>query len=409
MPRKLLLITYAFPPMQAPESYLSAKALSALQGFDVEVLTINPAHLGLTLDRSMTSFVESHFKCVHYVTPPKWFGPELFRSLRYVMVLPDRFRIFNSSMLEAALKINVQAYDVVMSWSQWHSVHLVAAEVKRRFPEIRWVSHMSDPWADNPFLPRVPGFSYIQRLIEQRVIRMADSIHFTTVETQNLVMKNYPDEYFSKAHVLPHCYVSDLYKKRENGSQTRDQWVIRYLGNFYGPRNPKNLARALSLLQTKCPELLQGVRVEIVGRWIDNARWRPQDEGVVGEELFVFKQPVEYCKSLSLMSDADMLLILDAPFEQSIFFPSKLVDYIGAKRPILALTPEGSCAEILRKVGGLVASPSSVESIIDGLVMAIMKMKNGTAPEPEPSAILEYEAASVGRRYDILLGKLIDR
>ena len=109
------------------------------------------------------------------------------------------------------------------------------------------------------------------------------------------------------------------------------------------------------------------------------------------------------------MSDADMLLILDAPVEQSVFFPSKLVDYIGAKRPIFALTPEGACADILRKVGGLVASPSSVESIKDGLVMAIRRMKSGTAPEPDPSAALEYEAASVGRCYDILLGELIDR
>ena len=48
-----------------------------------------------------------------------------------------------------------------------------------------------------------------------------------------------------------------------------------------------------------------------------------------------------------------MLLILDAPFDISVFFPSKLVDYIGAQKPILAITPEGSCADIVRRLGVL--------------------------------------------------------
>ena len=51
-----------------------------------------------------------------------------------------------------------------------------------------------------------------------------------------------------------------------------------------------------------------------------------------------------------------MLLILDAPFKISVFFPSKLVDYIGANKPILAITPEGSCAEIVRKLGFVLLS-----------------------------------------------------
>jgi hypothetical protein len=45
---------------------------------------------------------------------------------------------------------------------------------------------------------------------------------------------------------------------------------------------------------------------------------------------------VGYQESLKLMSEADALLVIDAPADQSVFLPSKLIDYIGAGRPISA-------------------------------------------------------------------------
>lgn len=406
MTRRLLLITYAFPPMQAPEAYLSAKALSKLQEFDVDVLTIDPASLGLSLDQSMGGFVARHFGKVYRTAPPAWLGQRSFYLLRWVTAFPDRFRVFNPCMLKAALKLRIQDYDIVMSWSQWHSVHLVAASLKRKFPEIPWVAHMSDPWADNPFLPKIPGLAAIQRRLERKVIRDADSVHFTTIETQDLVMRKYPRDWKKKAHVIPHAYASELYPNIVESVGLGERWLVRYLGNFYGPRNPKKLARALALLQKNSPDLVRDVRIEIVGRWIDNPGWRPVDEGVHGD-LLVLGQPVSYCDSLSLMREADMLLILDAPFEKSVFFPSKLVDYIGADRPILAFTPDGACANILKKLGGIIASPETVLSIRDGFELAIQQLKSARAVKPDKLQAKQYDVSNVSDKYNAALKNLI--
>jgi hypothetical protein len=404
MPRRLLLITYAFPPVQAPESYLSAKALSGLRAFDVDVFTIDPSRLGLPEDRSLDDFIGCHFKRIYRVNPPRWLGPKIFRWLRYLVAFPDRFRTLNAGMVKAALGLNIQHYDLIISWSQWHSIHLAAAEIKRQFPGIPWIVHMSDPWADNPFLPRIPGFSAMQRLMERKVIAHADAIHFTTNETLALVMRNYPAAWAEKAHVLPHTYATELYPEPVP-ARWDGRWVIRYLGNFYGPRNPRSLARALAELQKSQPSLLEGVAIELVGRWIDNAQWHPEDEGVQGS-LLVFRKPVSYRESLRLMRDSDMLLILDAPFEVSVFFPSKLVDYIGAGCPILAFTPDGACADVLRKVGGMVFSPATIASIQRGLEVAIGQLKSGSAPRPTLSVAGQYDAICVGAQYDALLENL---
>ena len=43
-----------------------------------------------------------------------------------------------------------------------------------------------------------------------------------------------------------------------------------------------------------------------------------------------------------MISNADYLLVIDAPLESSPFFPSKLADYIGAQKPIIGLTSKTS-------------------------------------------------------------------
>ena len=57
-----------------------------------------------------------------------------------------------------------------------------------------------------------------------------------------------------------------------------------------------------------------------------------------------------------LMETADLLLIVDAPARLSVFLPSKLVDYLGARRPILSLTPEGAARRVTREAGFWAAS-----------------------------------------------------
>ena len=59
--------------------------------------------------------------------------------------------------------------------------------------------------------------------------------------------------------------------------------------------------------------------------------------------------------SLALMKNADYLFLIDAAVpsnRQSVFFPSKLAEYLGSGKPIVGLTPkQGATARILRELG----------------------------------------------------------
>ena len=151
---KLLLLTYAFSPLQAPESFLAAKSLSKINNYTVDVLTLDYSDLGISIDTSLNDYVTINFGKIFRIKPPSWINKRSFNFIRYISHFPDKFSLFNSLIFKKALAMNVNEYDAIITWSQSHSIHLAALKIKNKFPNLPWIAHLSDPWADNPFLIR---------------------------------------------------------------------------------------------------------------------------------------------------------------------------------------------------------------------------------------------------------------
>ncbi len=88
---------------------------------------------------------------------------------------------------------------------------------------------------------------------------------------------------------------------------------------------------------------------------------RPQAHGVA--ELVSFVPPVPRREAYQHQVDADALLLVTAPGVRSVA-TSKLYDYIGAGRPILALAQDNAAAEIVERFElGLTAPPGDSAAI----------------------------------------------
>ena len=403
---KLLLLTYAFSPHQAPEAFLAAKSLSKIDSYTVDVLTLDYDGLGVSIDTSINHYVEKNFGKIFRVKPPSWINKSSFNFLRYISHFPDKFSIFNNLVFKKAIDIDVYKYDAIITWSQSHSIHLAALKIKKKFPKLPWIAHLSDPWADNPFLLRYFGYRTFQKPLEKKVIKNANAINFTTNLTRMMVMKKYPKDWINKTYVTPHSYDLSLYSsKRENIS---DDLKIAYFGNFYGPRNPVNFLKALEIIHNEDKNFFKNILFQFIGKWIGNENWNLGDLNLP-KNLVRTEKSISYITSLKRMLDADMLLILDAPFDISVFFPSKLVDYIGAQKPILAITPEGSCADIVREAGGLVYSPDTIESIQNGIKSAIKSLRFRTSKSILLNQMPHFSNKFVSKQYQLLIDQVINK
>ena len=214
-----------------------------------------------------------------------------------------------------------------------------------------------------------------ERDAEARVVARASALVFTNHFAADLVMAKYPEALRAKARVIPHTTDPDLLREiatiapaPAGGRPMR----LSHVGNlFAGRRRANALFEALAMLHRR--RSLAG-RLELVlvgaGSGLYEARGRVFELSL--ESIVTFHPRVSHLESLKAMAASDVLVIIDAPAQTNVFTPSKLVDYLMARRPMLALTPPtGSTAEILAATGDPIVDgddANQIAGVIEGLL-----------------------------------------
>lgn len=291
--------------------------------------------------------------------------------------------------------------DVLVTFGQPMVDHLAGLSIKRK-TGVRWIAHFSDPWADNPLDPKAGDW----RTSEERVLQAADLTIFTSQETVDLVYAKYPPSWHAKARVLPHAYDASIYPESNQGNE---RLTVRYLGNLFAGRGPEPLFQALAILRDHSPALIERSRFEFIGEAPRDFCTHPLIAQLPSGCVEFFPK-VSYLQSLALAKSADLLLNIDAPAETSVFLPSKLVDYIGAGRPIFGITPPGAAAGLIGDLGGWTADPRDPSQIAAQLIGALTYVEQHRDTLWGNCEIrARYEAGAVAAQFDQMVEELADR
>jgi len=314
---------------------------------------------------------------------------------------PDKFVNWKPAVVKAVdetVMSRAKKPDVLVTFGSPMSDHVIGLELKRRL-NLPWIAHFSDPWVDNIF----KNFNWLTKSInvalERRVIETADRVIFTSAETLDLVMRKYSPALRSKSRVLPHSFEirADLLTK-----ETSDSPVVRYVGDMYGQRTPEPLLRALRELLARDPDLLNEVRFEFVGSTHD-LKLNEMGLADLPKGLVTFQSTVSYEESLALMYSADGLLVIDAPAERSVFLPSKLIDYVGAAKPIFGITPPGTASRLITELGGWISDPSNKDATRQALgsfIRFITHRKGSNAEWGDQAVRSRFDAHVVAREFE---------
>jgi glycosyltransferase involved in cell wall biosynthesis len=394
---KVLVVSYAFPPMAFPRSI---QVSHLLKNLNASIVVICGEDHHQKLDPSIAPDIEKYFEHVFRVP---FHRPILFSYIDYVgrklyfpwSDRPDIYRKWNRRAYEKFLEWQVNSNyrpDILITFAQPMSDHLFGLEYKKR-TGIPWIAHFSDPWVDNPYLPKNPFLGKLNQRMERRVIENADAIIFTSPETIDVVMRKYPETWRKKVFYLPHGYDQRLYDPTFNPPS--HCYVIRSIGHFYGPRSPKLLFEAIEQIASESPQLLSDVVIELVGSL---GRFKVHHYPNAQKIIHCIGK-VPYIESLRLMQTAHCLLVIDAPAHFSVFFPSKLVEYIGTNRFIIAISPPGATSRVVKEVGGWIANPSEIQTVVEMLREVLVKR-----PEKLPLSITQYEKDIVSKEMIRIMG-----
>lgn len=368
----LLAISYNLPPNLYPQAIQVGRLLYNLSANIGAVCgTVEQLEDGLNCYPDFDDKLAFRLTVQHTPILSGWMHLLAIHGLPFYGRCPDEFKGWMRKAEQTVLDFlphSTSYPDAIISFGQPMTDHLLGLRLKKKL-NLPWIAHFSDPWADNLFNQRFFLSNILNRRMEKKVIREADQIIFTSEETLDLVMSKYPSNWHKKARVLPHCFESHFYPSVQTKSSI-DPYVIRYLGNFYNTRTPEPLFEGLAQILKQAPDALVNVQVELVGntpnRMLNSSAYKSLPEG-----LIKIVETQDYLKSLELMKSADLLLVIDAPIELSVFLPSKLIDYLGAGIPILGIVPPGTSSKLISRLGGKVANPDNISDVASALLYSI--------------------------------------
>lgn len=376
----IFAILYCYPPLLVPATMCYVKLLVGLReyGYNVDVLTIEPDSFDAPGERLIDSSlaqlipdgVVNHkiWSWETHLLIKSFKKLKLDQSLFYKLLQP-RKREWTFPAIRYLKKLNLNKYDLILSCSQPHCNHLIGYYLKKRTNK-PWIAYFSDPWTDSPYANYPSKKVYMYNLqLERTVVGHADRVLFTSEEMLRLVIKKYPEKTAEKCEVLPHSFVPDWYiLAGKEKLRTKNNRKIRMVqtGHFYGPRTPMPLLNMLNRLNQQ-DNISERIEIVFYGNMDVTYLNFIKEHRMDGFIKLVGTIP--YLESLSVMKDADYLLLIDAPLKkesESVFLPSKLIDYVGSGRPVIGITPgRGTSAKVLEDIGNITCDIEDERGIYD--------------------------------------------
>lgn len=363
--RRLLAVSWALPPLLTPRSLQVGRLLDALAriGWKIDVICVEAKsvpsrQIDETLDSQYNKLLSVHRVPEAITTLPKMVLAKLFPLL---LPLPDPADPWvKRATLAGKQLLRNKKYQAVLSFGQPWTSHIAGQNLKR-ISNLPWLAHFSDPWVDNPYSQGLSAGQQAKMFeLERTVMASADKLIFTNKPAASVAMRKYPQNWKRKVDIIPHAFDHKMITRSAQPPIKSNCMRFVYTGSFYGLRNPRNLILALGGMRQP-----GNVMVEIAGLIKDVETYKRLANKIGVGDMVKFSSQMTYRESLNLAAKADVLLLIDAPSEKSLFLPSKLVDYLIFEKPILGITPKkGAAADLLYELSYPVAPPDDVDKIM---------------------------------------------
>ncbi len=331
-------------------------------------------------------------------------------------------------------------YDCIMTRSTPPESILIGQEIKRKYPNVKWIASLADPVANNPYelkayiednpnlseskkehllsilqrqdLTKIQevekrpesGIKLLAKLKrwERSVLEEADLIISPSARQLRYICNG---EWNRKFFPLPHSFDESFYPEC---SDTKNERIkLRYIGYSDALRSLKPIVYAVKQMREDRCEEVNNLDIEFIGNIPADIQNMIMDNYLY--DIVKCLPNVDYYESLKLMKESDWLIHVDAYFSKvqpggSIFFAGKIADYMGAGKPVLALTGEGSPAdELIQRYGGICCSPRDVASVR----RALEKIAQGGSAEINPAFRERFCAVNVAADFDKKADELV--
>ena len=367
--KKLLIITYYWPPAGGPGVQRWLKFVKYLPEFDIQPIVYVPenptypivdAHLETEVsDKAiiLKNKIFEPYQLASFLSKNKTkkissgiipnqkkqsFLEKLMLWVRGNLFIPDA-RVFwvkpSVAYLEKYIREN--EIDMIVTSGPPHSLHLIGLELKQKL-NLKWLADFRDPWTTIGYHKSLRLSNYAakrHKQLEHQVLNSADTI-IVTSKTTKLE--------FQAITSKPIAVITNGFDVEKVEKQTLDiKFSLAHIGSFLSERNPLILWESLVELLQEIPYFQSHLEIKLMG-------------AVSQEVLETISQfgLNSYLNNLGYVSHAvavehqrksQVLLLIEINSEDTkSIIPGKLFEYMVSERPIVAIGPKDSdFAEII--------------------------------------------------------------
>lgn len=342
---KVLFVSIAFPPKSDPECIQTAKYFHHLSKNDevsMDVVTSKIPTLYMPEDKDLKKYDTNWNQKIEINISENKIVNFLIRKLFPSFIdRPDSKYLFHKQWKKVINKLKRKP-EIIYSRSFPVSSSILAYKLKKHY-NVPWVMHLSDPWYHSP-LHSFKNKKLLKwhELWEQKCFEYADKICFTSKQAVSLYTENYP----SQAHKFlwyPNTFeVADI-KSIDVEHPSKLRFV--YTGGLVGKRSIEWLLPVFERINKNNAGISKKVEFIFAGAM---DRYNIDLIKNISYPFVKHIGSISYKESKKLQLSAHILLVIDNPPNESnvgVFFPSKILDYFIAQKPILAITSKSSSTE----------------------------------------------------------------
>ena len=366
---KVLIITYYWPPSGGAgvQRWLKFSKYLPQFGWEPVILTVDPEFASYpAIDNSLEKEIPGEIK-VYRTKATNWFRiygkskvpsagfaknsddtikGKISRFIRGNFFIPDPRRGWNKFAFKKACEI-IEKEEIchIITTSPPHSTQLIGLKLKKRFPALRWIADLRDPWTDIYYYSKFYPSLFSRKLdlcYERSVLEKSDEII-----TVGKTLKNS----FSQAQKIDENKITVITNGFDESDYTAvtsvrpEKLIITYVGTISESYPIAGLIGALKDLHEKKIDFA----LRITGDLSQNIRNLITSD--IPASSVEFTPYLEHSLAVkSIMDSSVVVLIIPDHKSNKGILTGKLFEYLASGVPVLCLGPvDGDAAEIIAR------------------------------------------------------------
>ncbi|HKK42909.1 MAG TPA: glycosyltransferase family 4 protein [Bacteroidales bacterium] len=371
--KRVLIITYYWPPSGGAgvQRWLKFSRYLPEFGWEPVIMTVDPQYAAYPVtDNSLVNDIPGSLRVIttpatDYFSiykkdrsriPAAGFANsaenslknKILRFIRGNFFIPDPRKGWNSyAFRKACSLLEEENIEHVITTSPPHSTQLIGLKLKKRYPSVKWIADLRDPWTDIYYYSQFYHTTiarYIDSWYERKTLLNADRI-ITVGESLKESFCARAGGIEEKTNVVTNGYDESDFKNVRYSPCS--EFTISYTGTLSDAYPVQSFLDATAMFISKGKTL----KIRFIGTV------SPKQTGLIEktlpENVTSFIPYVDHDSVIKYMMESDVLLLIipDHKSNRSII-TGKLFEYIASGKPVICLGPvDGDASVILRKSG----------------------------------------------------------